>query len=151
MWFTVIAMSQHYWVLERPCIFSWICFCNIASAWQRMETWLCCVLFCHCLCHTVFLFPLHSSCSYTRRRGRDSRQGSGVSEGKTITPRPLHHWVLSTESEMKAESYSIPPAPRQILFFTFLCKCLLIQCVHLLVCACLESVHRSLSDTFCWV
>ncbi len=56
-----------------------------------------------------------------------------------------------SQTEMKAESCSLPPVSRQILFFAFLCKCLLIQHVHLLVCVCLESVHRSLSDTFCWV
>lgn len=58
---------------------------------------LCFVISIHCLCHRLSM-PLHSFCSCARCHSHDSRQGSGVSAGKTIASRPLHHKTLNADN-----------------------------------------------------
>lgn len=145
-----MAMSQHYWVLDRLCLFVWVCFCNMA----------CCLtvdgnmaVLCLFLCHCLSLPPPFPLLLYLTLW---SWQPSGVwgvwREDNYLPSFPspsAKHW--QSWSEMKAERLQPPTVSQQILLFICLCKCLCIQYVDSLVCVCLESVHRSLSDTFFWV
>lgn len=58
--------------------------CNLLDS--GMETWLCCVIFCHYLCHIVFLWPSIPSVLVLDVMVMTVVRGLGCLQGRQLLP-----------------------------------------------------------------